>query len=243
MRCMCVDDEPLALAQMREYIKRVPFLEPVAEASNAFEAIEILAKESVDLLFTDINMPDLNGMEFVRSLHQKPLLVFTTAYSEYAVEGFKADAIGYLLKPFGFKEFLTVANKALRQYELMQAATALPDASSAPATKDHIFVKADYKTIRIDLKEIVYIESQSEYVKIHLEEGKPIMTLLSMKSLEESLPASMFMRVHRSYIVNTARVRQVANNRIIINKEILIPVSDQYKEAFQMFLQQNYIGK
>jgi two-component system LytT family response regulator len=237
---MAIDDEPLALAQIAGYIHKTPFLSPVAVCSNAPDAAALLVDMPVDLLFVDINMPDLSGMDFVKALVKKPLIVFTTAYSEYAVEGFRVDAVDYLLKPFGYGDFLKAANKALHLFEMTAGQ---PPQAVQPAEPEVIFVRADYKTVRIEINRILYIESQNEYVRIFLEEQKPVMTLLSLKLLEERLPADRFMRVHRSYIVCLNKITAVANNRIIFDKDTWIPVGDIYKEKFMEYINNKSIEK
>lgn len=242
IRCIAIDDEPLALTQITGYINKVPFLELVKACSNALEALDVIAQNSVDLIFADINMPDLNGMDLVKSLVRKPMVIFTTAYSEYAVEGFKVDALDYLLKPFGFNDFMKAANKALRQTELTQPKQVVVQEKEI-IEKDKLFIKADYKMIQLDINKIIYIESQSEYVKIHLDNAKPIMTLLSMKVLEEKLPIEKFMRIHRSFIVNLQKIPAVAHNRIIFDKETYLPIGNQYKDKFNEFLEKHFLGK
>lgn len=251
MRCMAIDDEPLALAQVKSYISKVPFLVLVEAATNALEAMKVLMKEPVDLIFVDINMPDLNGVDFVKSLMNRPLVIFTTAYSEYAVEGFRVDAVDYLLKPFGYADFLKAANKALNLFEMknlqLQTLSDSSDASQpivpAYSDPDAIFVRADYKTIRVDMNRILYIESQNEYVRIFIDEQKPLMTLLSLKILEEKLPADRFMRVHRSYIVCLPKITAIANNRIIFGKDTYIPIGNQYKDKFLEYVNKKSLEK
>lgn len=250
MRCVAIDDEPLALAQVKGYIGKVPFLTLAGACSNALDATAVLTSEPVDLIFVDINMPDLNGMDFVKSLIKKPLVVFTTAYSEYAVEGFRVDAVDYLLKPFGYSDFLKAANKALNLFEMtsgQRTPSSLPDnAGQHPLPSgetDVIFVRADYKTIRIEINRILYIESRNEYVRIFPEGQKPVMTLLSLKTLEDKLPASRFMRVHRSYIVCPAKITAIANNRIIIGKDTYIPIGSCYKDKFMEYINKKSIEK
>ncbi|MBK7626172.1 MAG: response regulator transcription factor [Bacteroidales bacterium] len=231
MKCLAIDDEPLALKQIGSYIKKTPFLELVSLCNNPFSAMEFIAENHVDLLFVDISMPDLSGMDFVKSLTIKPLVIFTTAYSEYAIDGFKADAIDYLLKPIGYKDFLRAANKANSMFELKTT-----HSEQKEVTRDHLFVKSDYKIIRIEFSDIKYIESVHEYVRIHLLDDKPVMSHISLKSIEEQLPASSFLRVHRSFIVNSARIKMIERNRIVFDNNVYIPVSDQYKANFQKFL-------
>lgn len=250
MKCITIDDEPLALAQLNAYIEKVPFLDLVKGCHTALEAFDVIASNRIDLIFVDINMPDLSGMDFVKSLTNKPLVIFTTAYSEYAIEGFKVDAIDYLLKPFSYADFLKAANKALHQYELLnrkeQPEEQQTQAAEKPANekeRNSLFVKADYKMVRLDLNTILYMESQNEYVRIFFEDQKPIMTLISMKMLEEQLPPNQFMRVHRSYIVNLTKITAIANNRIIFGKDVYIPIGNQYKDSFNAFLEKHYLGK
>ena len=238
INCIAIDDEPLALTQLTGYISRVPFLNLVASCQDAFDAMKVLSAQKIDLMFVDINMPDLNGMDFVRSLTEKPLVIFTTAYSEYAVEGFKVDALDYLLKPFEFQDLLKAADKARRQFEyrLLEQQGEIGNASQIKG--DSLFVKSDYRVVRIDVKNIRYIEGMSEYVRIFVEgEDKPVITLASLQKMEERLPTH-FMRVHRSYIVNLRKITEVSRLRIIFDKNTYIPVGDNYKEKFT-----EYIGK
>ena len=182
-------------------------------------------------------MPDLNGMDFVKSLAAPPMVVFTTAYSEYAVEGYKVDAVDYLLKPFGLDDFRRAANKLKTQYEL-HARTV----TSEPR-EDTIYVKTDYRVVRISLSDIRYVEGMSEYLRIHLDgQPKPIVTLLSMKKMEEWLPDN-FMRIHRSYIINLDKVQEVNKNRVIMDADTYLPIGDMYKESFNQYLETKYLGR
>ncbi len=234
IRCIAIDDEPLALKQIGDYIRQTPFLELVSLCNNSVSALEQLRDNNIDLMFVDISMPDLSGLDLVKSLHDKPLIVFTTAFSEYAVEGFKVDARDYLLKPFGYPEFLRSANKIKQHFDLTRTQN-----DDHVSEMDHLFVKSGYKLVRIELKEIRYIESMHEYVRFHLAKEKPVMTLASMKSIEELLPPDRFIRVHRSFIVNTEFVKVIERNRIIFEDSVYIPVSDQYKSRFMEFLNKN----
>ncbi|MBI9053502.1 MAG: response regulator transcription factor [Bacteroidales bacterium] len=235
IRCITIDDEPLALKQVSSFVEKTPFLELVASCKSAFEAMEVLSKEKVDLMFVDIQMPDLTGIDFVKSLNKEQKIIFTTAYQEYALEGFKVDALDYILKPFGYDEFLKSANKAKTHFELIQNS-----GSKGESKDDYLFVKSEYKIRRIDLNEILYIEGLREYVKIVLKEEKQVLSLMSLKSLEEKLPSERFMRVHRSFIVNLNEVQTIERSRIIFDKTY-IPVSEQYKEKFQEFLGKRFI--
>jgi len=236
IKCIAIDDEPLALKQIRSYIEKTPFLEVMALCSSAFEAIEYLTDNDVDLMFVDINMPDLNGMDFVKSLSQKPQVIFTTAYSEYAIEGFRVDALDYILKPISYAAFLKSVNKAKTWFDLNQR-----QEETIQANKDSLFVKSEYKMIRIFLSDIKYIESSNEYIVIHLAAGEPVTTLIRLKVMEEQLPKEMFMRVHRSFIVNLNHVKVIERNRIVFDNKVYIPVGEQYKENFQAFVDKTFL--
>ena len=218
IQCLAIDDEPLAVKKISSYIQKTPFLELVAECRSAFEAMQQLnTHKGIQLIFIDINMPDLTGMEFVKSLTEKPHIVFTTAYSEYAVEGFAVDATDYLLKPISYISFLKAANKVK---DLIGLTSNLKIMNSRP-TISHIFVKSEYKLLRVELAEINYIESMHEYIKIHLTGNKSVMTMLSLKSMEEQLPSDQFLRVHRSFIVNLSRIGVIERNGIIFDAKFI----------------------
>ena len=240
IRCLAIDDEPLALQQLTTYIQKVPFLELAAQCQSALEARKFLEQDTVDAIFCDINMPDLNGMDFVKSLQVPPLIVFTTAYSEYAVEGFKVNAVDYLLKPFGLDDFRRAAYRIKERQESVSTNIQHPIPNTQPAS---LFVKTDYRMVKINIPDIRYIEGMSEYLKIYLEgEEKPIITLLSMKKIESRLPEN-FMRIHRSYIVNLHKIQEVNKNRIIMDAETFLPIGDMYKESFQHYLDTIFLGK
>lgn len=243
IRCIIVDDEPLAVAQMEKYVERVPFLENVGSCSSAAEAMEVLSNGNVDVMFVDISMPDISGMQLVRSLSNPPMVVFTTAYSEYAVEGFKVDAVDYLLKPIGFDDFLRAAGRVKDMYTLrnvQQGGETAPEARCS----DSLFVKSDYRIIRVPINTIMYVESMSEYVRIFVEgQTKPVISLLSMKKVEEALPAEMFMRVHRSYLVNLNKIKEVSKMRIVYDNNVYIPIGDMYKDAFFAYVEDHFVGK
>jgi len=230
IKCLAIDDEPLALEQISIYIDKTPFLEKVALCQSSYDAIEFLSANEVDLMFVDINMPDINGIDLVKSLAKKPQIIFTTAYSEYAIEGFKVDAIDYILKPISYNNFLKAANKAFSWFELNQK-----QPETLQTTLDSLFVKSEYKLIKIMLSEIKYIESANEYIQIHLDNKKPITTLIRLKNLDNQLPKNRFMRVHRSFIVNLEKVNIIDRNRIVFDN-VYIPVGDQYKDVFQAFI-------
>ena len=235
IRCLAIDDEPLALQQIAAYINKVPFLELAGQCQSALEARQFLTEDRVDAIFCDINMPDLNGMDFVKSLTAPPLVVFTTAYSEYAIEGFKVNAVDYLLKPFGMQDFMRAAN---RLQERLSVSVAAPK-----ETDDTLFLKTDYRIIKVSIPNIRYVEAMSEYLKVWIEgEAKPIITLLSMKKMEERLPSN-FMRIHRSYIINLDKIQEVNKNRVIMDADTYLPIGDLYKEAFQTYLDKKFLGK
>lgn len=237
IRCLAIDDEPLALQQLAAYIKKVPFLELAGQCRSALDAKAILESDVIDAIFVDINMPDLNGMDFVRSLVAPPLVVFTTAYSEYAIEGFKVDALDYLLKPFGMDDFMRAANKVKKQYELLNS-------KELPQEDGAIFVKSDYKTIRLDKSAIRYVEGMGEYLRFYLvDRDKPVIALLAMKKLEDHLPTSTFMRIHRSYIVNLTRIKEVNKSRVIMDDDTDVPIGDIYREAFNRYLEAKFLSK
>ena len=236
IHCIAIDDEPLALKQIEKYIEKTPFLELKESFESALDAISYIHEHKVDLMFVDINMPDLNGMDFVKSLSNLPKVIFTTAYSEYALEGFRVDAIDYLLKPIGYSDFLKASEKAKERLQLKK--------DSQPEVKSNdkfLFIKSEYKTLRLVLSNIKYIESMREYVQIHLMNEKPVMALMTMKKMEEFLPEADFMRVHRSFIVSLDKITVVERNRIVFDEKKYIPVSDQYKSKFQKYLDDNFL--
>ena len=242
IRCLAIDDEPLALQQLVAYINKVPFLELAAQCQSALEAREFLDHDTVDAIFCDINMPDLNGMDFVKSLSIAPLVVFTTAYSEYAVEGFKVNAVDYLLKPFGMQDFLRAALRLKERLNIADEDKKEIKDTSSP-TDDTLFLKTDYRIVKVSIGDIRYIEAMSEYLKIWLEgDSKPIITLLSMKKMEERLP-DYFMRIHRSYIINLTKIQEVNKNRVIMDADTYLPIGDMYKEAFQAYLGTRFLGR
>ena len=259
--CLAIDDEPLALQQLVAYISKVPFLELAAQCQSAMEARDFLEHDTVDAIFCDINMPDLNGMDFVKSLACPPLIVFTTAYSEYAVEGFRVNAVDYLLKPFGLQDFQRAALRLKSRSEesgvrSVESGVRSENSSSAESNhhsssliphssfkEDILFLKTDYRIVKVSIPDIRYIEGMSEYLKVWIkDEAKPIITLLSMKKMEERLP-DYFMRIHRSYIINLTMIQEVNKNRVIMDADTYLPIGDMYKEAFQAYLDAKFLGK
>lgn len=238
INCIAVDDEPLALKQLENYISQVPFFDFKGGCRCAAEAMKYIREDIVDAIFLDINMPDINGIDFVKTLVTPPIIVFTTAYADYAVEGFKVNAVDYLLKPFGLDEFRRAAEKVRVQYEQREGnSTAVADED------DSLFFKTDYKIVRVNVSSISCIEGMSEYLKLHMDGNvDPLVILLSMKKLEGRLP-SYFMRGHKSYIINLRKIREVARGRVLMEDGTLIPVGDMYKEAFQAYLDSKFLGK
>ena len=234
LRCIAIDDEPLALKQLRSYIAQVPFLELTAACQSAADAQQVLQEESVDLIFCDINMPDITGMEFVRSLPEenRPMIIFTTAYSQYAVDGFRLDAVDYLLKPFSLDDFRHAANKAQEWYDLHHQDSA---ESGGP---EYISVKADHKVMLVRTSDIVYVESNGEYVVLVMQDGSRIVTLFRLKNMDTMLPSESFMRVHRSYIINLKRISGYAKGCVYLDGAAEpLPVGENFREAFM-----DYVG-
>jgi DNA-binding LytR/AlgR family response regulator len=243
LNCIAVDDEPLALGLVSSFIEQTPFLKLIGRFSSAVEALRAIHAQKVDVVFLDIQMPDLNGIELARVLDNsktnKPRIIFTTAYNQFALEGYRVDALDYLLKPFNYEEFLHAANKALAYAELLEKSNATPAPAAVAEERiedEYLFLKVEYQLVRIALNDILYIEGLKDYVKVWLQSAeKPILSLTSLKSLEEKLPSKRFMRVHRSFIVSLDKINSITRNALQIGK-VNITVGDQYKEAFSHFL-------
>ncbi|KJD34203.1 chemotaxis protein CheY [Tamlana sedimentorum] len=235
--CIVVDDEPMALNLVESYVEKTPFLELKGKFSNAIEAMDFIKENPVDVLFLDIQMPDLTGVEFSKMLPKDTRVIFTTAFNEYALEGFKVDAIDYLLKPFDYAEFLIAANKAQQWFEMLKRTT--QPVNNTPKEKEFLFVKSEYKQLRIRLADVLYFEGLKDYIKIWLKDtSKPILTLLSLKALEQELPETKFMRVHRSFIVALSNIDVIERSQILINNQ-RITISEQYKAKFIEFIESN----
>lgn len=233
--CSIVDDEPMALNLVESYVEKTPFLDLKHKFSSAIEAMGVLKNNPVDLLFLDIQMPDLTGIEFSKMLPKDTRVIFTTAFDHYALEGFKVEAIDYLLKPFDYAEFLAAANKANTWFELVKGKRE----SILSKEKEFLFVKSEYKQLRVKIADVLYFEGLKDYIKIWLKDNpKPILTLMSLKSLEEELPETQFMRVHRSFIVSLHNIDVIERSQIIINQQ-RITVSEQYKSKFLEFINNN----
>jgi two-component system, LytTR family, response regulator LytT len=252
LSCIAVDDEPLALGLVSSFIEKTPFLRLAGRYGSAVAALKAIHEQPLDLIFLDIQMPDLTGLELARVLNRsaqpRPCLIFTTAYDQYALEGYKVDALDYLLKPFNYEEFLRAANKALSHSQLQQQARQIspppieatpavaPPAPTPDMADEYLFLKVEYQLVRVTLSDITHIEGLKDYVKVfRLSDPKPLLSLTSLKALEEKLPAHRFMRIHRSFIVSLDRITALTRNNVQIGT-VTISVSDQYKEPFSQFL-------
>jgi len=236
LKVIAIDDEPLALQLITDYIQKTPGLILAGKFENPLEAARYTGKNNIDIVFTDIQMPGLTGIEFTRSMANGPIVIFTTAFDKYAIEGFKLDVADYLLKPFTYEEFLTSVHKAER---MIRSATKQTD--EVLHDNEFLFLKSDYKIKRINFKSILYIEGLKEYVRVYtIHSDKPVISLSSLKILEKKLPPEKFMRVHRSFIVNLEKIDTIDRSRIVFGKTY-IPIGDQYKERFQDFLDRNFL--
>ncbi|MDD4419364.1 MAG: LytTR family DNA-binding domain-containing protein [Bacteroides graminisolvens] len=240
LSCYVIDDEPLAVSLLVSYVNKTPFLELVGTFNSAIHALTAISDHPVDLFFLDIQMPELNGLEFSRIVGGETRIIFTTAFERYAADSYKVNALDYLLKPISYPDFLTAANKALQWFEMKRKNVVQYPEVPIPAKDEmeSIFVKTEYKLIQIPLNKILYIEGLKDYVKIFTEDDvHPILSLLSMKAMEEMLPSKYFIRVHRSYIVQAQKIKVIERNRIVFGKTY-IPISNNYKSRFMEFLSQ-----
>lgn len=236
LSCFIIDDEPLALGLLEAYVSKTPFLQLTGKFASAVQALTSVHEMPPDVIFLDIQMAELNGMEFARIVPEKTRIIFTTAFEKYALESYRVNALGYLLKPFGYPDFLAEAQKALDWFSLKEKAT-----HTGGGKEGSIFVKSDYRLVQVDLANILYVEGLKDYLKIYLEnETHPIVSHITMKAMEDMLPAEQFMRVHRSFIVQKSKIRVVEHNRIVFGKTYL-PVSDSYKDAFQEYIDKRTI--
>jgi two-component system response regulator LytT len=244
LACIAVDDEPLALGLVCKFIEQTPFLNLVGRYASAVEALRAIHTQKIDVIYLDIQMPDLNGIELARVIDKgssdKPRIIFTTAYNQFALEGYKVDALDYLLKPFNYEEFLRTAHKALAYHELVNKSNTPPQVQilteSEHADDNYLFLKVEYQLVRIALDDILYIEGLKDYVKVHLKSSeKALLSLTSLKALEEKLPSRRFMRVHRSYIVALDKITTMTKNSLQIGK-MNVTIGDQYKDTFAQFL-------
>lgn len=227
LNCWIVDDEPLAIELLNSYVQKTPFLNLTGKYSSAVHAMENMSKDRIDIIFLDIQMPEVNGMEFAKMVDEDTRIIFTTAFSEYALEGYKVNALDYLLKPFSYADFLNASKRALDWHEMKASAHDNKD-----TTAQGLFVRADYKLIHILFEDILLVEGLKDYIKIYtLKDKKPIITLMSLKSMEEELIPNNFIRVHRSFIININKIRSIDKNRILIDHH-QIPIGETYRKVF-----------
>jgi two-component system LytT family response regulator len=236
LRCIAVDDEPLALQLLGDYIRKVPFLELVASCGDAFEAAKALQVSPVDLIFIDIQMPGLTGLQFIQSLARRPMVIMITAYKKFATEGFDLDVVDYLVKPVGLDRFMKACYKAQELHQLRMASTAggmAPAAGGGVSGVEFFFVNADYSLVKVLFADLVWIEGSGDYVKIHLKSSpKPLLVRTSAKTLEGELPPDKFIRIHKSYIVSVAGITAVRKNSVFIG-ELELPVGETYREGLR----------
>lgn len=239
LSCIIVDDEPMALNLIKSYVEKTPFLSLKAQCSSAIEALHYLNQDQIDVIFLDIQMPDLSGLELSKIIDKNTRIIFTTAFDQYALEGFKVDALDYLLKPFNYTEFLLASNKALTWFGMLKGQNQEIEIPVKQQEKEFLFVKSEYRQIKIKLSEVLFFEGLKDYIKIWLEDNpKPILTLMSLKSLENDLPKNHFLRIHRSFIINLGKIDAVERSQVIIAKK-RITISDQYKSDFQEYINKN----
>lgn len=241
LKCAIIDDEPLALGLLESYVKKTASLELCGLYSSAIEAMKTLPDHPVDLLFLDIQMPELNGLEFSRMIPETTRIIFTTAFGQYALDGYRVNALDYLLKPISFADFTEAVNKAIRWFELRQKAYGNISGTAPDNEMKYIYIKSDYKLIQIELDKILYIEGLKDYIKVHMEDTpRPVLSLTSLKAMEEKLPSDRFIRVHRSFIVQKQKIRIIEKGRIIFGKDY-IPISDSYKQELQNYVNEHII--
>lgn len=243
LKILIIDDEPIALDKLRRYASKIPFFEIAGVCKNGIEATDIITREDVDVVFTDIHMPDMSGMDFISSLTNPPLVVFITAYTDYAVDSYKLSAVDYLLKPYGFRDFQRAANKVLEQYNFRKRRDNETQCGDTHALYgESIFIKVDYKYMRVNLYDILYIKGYGEYLQIFTTtSSSPLLTLSSFSSLKAMLPGH-FLQVHRSYVVNMNMVHSISKNRILMDADTFIPVGDSYKDTLQAYLSAHSVG-
>jgi DNA-binding LytR/AlgR family response regulator len=238
MNCIAIDDEPLALDIINEFCSRISYLNLIGTFTNPSEAAKLLNSVEIDLIFLDIHMPQVNGLDFLKTLYSPPLVIFTTAYKEHAFQGFEYDAVDYLIKPFAADRFIKAVNKAQQLLSLKTPGGRM-QAEQNTSTSGFIMVKVEYSTIRMNIDDILYIEGLKDYVKIY-SGGKPVLTKTTMKNITEKLPVDRFLRVHKSFTVSVAKIDMIENNRIVIGKE-RIPIGESYKIPFFNIINRNMI--
>ncbi len=235
MQCIAIDDEPLALALLEDNISKVPFLNLVAKCSDAFEAMKVLQENKIDLIFIDIQMPGMTGLQFIESLSEKPMVILQTAYKQYALDGYDLNVVDYLVKPVELKRFIAACNKAWDRFQgkPMTPSAGVPGQSvtGAAAPQDFMFVSADYSLVKISFPDISWVEGLKDYLKIHLRSSaKPVISRMTLKEMEDQLPPAGFIRIHKSFIVSVESITSVRKNSVFIG-EMELPVGETYKEA------------
>lgn len=235
MRCVAIDDEELALELLEDNISKVPYLRLIGSFNNPLEAISTIQEQKIELVFLDIQMPGLTGLQFIKSISPKPMFILITAYEKYALDGFDLDVVDYLLKPVSLERFIKACNKAWELHQLKNK----PSETSKEAEAAYFFINADYSHIKVDFTDIIWIEGLKDYIKIHLKDNaKPIVARLSMKSIEEQLPSSMFIRIQKSYIVSKQHITSIRKNSVFVGSAEL-PIGDNYKETVLIMIQNN----
>lgn len=232
IRCIAIDDEPLALELLEDNISKLPYLHLIASCDNALDAMKIMEHEKTDLIFLDIQMPGLTGLQFIQSMTVKPMIILITAYEKFALEGFNLDVTDYLLKPVSLDRFMKACNKAKELFELKQA----PKENTLTSGPGYFFVNVDYSMLKVTTSDIVYIEGLKDYIKIHLKSSqKPVVTRMPMKTIEELLPTSAFLRIHKSYIISIAFITAIRKSSVFIDA-LELPVSDNYRDAISLLM-------
>ena len=227
LRCLAIDDEPLALELLEDNISKVPYLQLVALCANPIEAMQVLQQESVDLIFLDIQMPGLTGLQFIQSLAQKPMFILITAYEKYALDGYSLDVIDYLVKPVSLERFIKACNKA---WELHQLKTKQPAVKEKESVPEYLFVNVEYSLVKLVIANIMWIEGLKDYIKIHLHNAKPVVTRMNMKTIEDQLPPSKFLRIHKSYIVSVDYITAIRKSSVFMD-DMELPVGENYRDA------------
>lgn len=236
IRCLAIDDEPIALKKLENYIGKIPYLELAGLCDSAFAAMQVMAETQIDAVFLDINMPDLSGIDFISAVPKPPMIVFTTAYAEYALESYRLSAVDYLLKPISFADFQRAAGKLLKQFK-----STGEQARPAGNNRQYLLIKDGYKYVNINTRDIIYIKAMNDYVQLFRRNGDPILTHLPMKQMIESLPEN-FLQIHRSYIVNTDHILEIERQSIVMPENVRITVGDNFREVFNAFLQSHSAG-
>ncbi len=230
MNCVLVDDEKPALELLEDNVRQIPYLNIVATCRNPMQVLEVLQMQQVDLLFLDIQMPGINGLELIRSLKNPPMIILVTAYQEHALDGFNLDVVDYLVKPVPFPRFLKAVQKAQELYQIR-----LPQSKTSPQNHDHVFVNANYSLVKVMLQDITFIEGLKDYVRINLTEGSPVVTRMGLKGIEERFSAERFMRIHKSYIIALDKIESIQKTQLVV-AGVEIPVGDGYRQALQAYI-------